>query len=302
MRTTIHQPRSVTAIALGLALLLGFACGDDDSPTNPGDGPIRVPGDYATIGEAITAAKAGDVIALTADEYSLDASILVKAKADLIVRGETDSGARPVLSFSLDANTDAIAIESDCVNVTIEGITIVPAMNEEFRHGIVIRGDGTEVRDCRIEDARTNSIHLPGSVADVLIERNYLIRSGLFGVACNAGADPIVLRNTIVDTGDCGLYSFDSDPMMMRNIIVRSANWGIACFGPSLPTISCNALYENVTADYSPMTPAAMNDILMDPGFCEENSFSLLHTSPCTAENSVTCDVIGASDEVCEGS
>ncbi len=291
----------ILGVTLMLALALGFSCGDDNT-VDPGDQPIRVPGDFATIGEAIAAAKAGDTIELTAAMYSFDKAIVIAAKSDLVIRGATDSGERPVLQFGTGISTDAISIESTCMNVTIEGIEIEPAPGLTYRHGITIRGAGTEVRDCWIEDARSNSINMPSAVAEVLIERNYLIRSGLFGVSCNAGANPTVLRNTIVDTGDCGLYSFDSAPMMMRNIVVRSANWGIAVFGTTLPTIACNALYQNITADYSPLAPAAMNDIQADPVFCEETTFSLMHTSPCTAENSVTCGVIGASDEVCEGS
>lgn len=298
----IRHNALIRGATLMLALSLGFSCGDDDSTTNPGNQPIRVPGDYATIQEAITAAKAGDTIELTAAMYSFDKALVIEAKTDLIIRGATDTFMRPVLQFGTGISTDAISIQSDCTKITIEGIEIEPAPGLTYRHGITIRGAGTEVRDCWIEDARSNSINMPSAVAEVLIERNYLIRSGLFGVSCNSGADAVVLRNTIVDTGDCGLYSFESAPMMMRNIVVRSANWGIAVFGTTLPTITCNTLYENITADYSPLAPAAVNDIQADPVFCTETTFSLLHTSPCTAENSVTCGAIGASDDVCEGS
>lgn len=289
-------------IMLMLLLGLGFSCSDNDSPVDPGKQPIRVPGDFATIEEAIVAAKAGDTIELTAAMYSFEKSVVIAAKTDLIIRGAAGSGTRPVLQFATGINTDAILIDSDCMNVRIEGIEIEPAPGMTYRHGITIRGAGTEVRNCWIEDARTNSIYMPSGVEEVLIERNYLIRSGLFGVSCNVGGDAVILRNTIVDTGDCGLYSFDSAPMMIRNIIVRSANWGIAVFGTTLPTITCNTLYQNMTADYSPLAPAAIDDIQADPVFCTEATFSLLHTSPCTAENSMTCGAIGASDEVCEGS
>ena len=288
-------------VTLMLALALGFSCGDDDSPTDPGDQAIRVPGDFATIGEAIAAAKAGDTIELTADMYSFDKAIVIAGKTDLVIRGGTDSGTRPMLQFATGISTDAFSIESTCMNITIEGIEIAATPGLTYRHGITIRGNGTEVRDCWIEDARNHSIYMPSAVTEVLIERNYLIRSGVFGVSCERGADAVVLRNTIVDTGDCGLYSFESAPMFMRNIIVRSAQWGIAVFGTTLPTITCNTLFESMRADYSPLAPAAVNDIQADPVFCEETTFSLLHTSPCTAENSMTCGVIGASDEVCEG-
>jgi hypothetical protein len=298
----IRNHASALVVTLMLVLTIGLSCSDNDSPVDPGDLPIRVPGDFETIGEAILAAAPGRTIELTAASYSFDKALVIEAKTDLVIRGAQESGVRPVLQFATGASTDAISITADCMNVTIEGIEIEPAPGMTYRHGITIRGAGTEVRDCWIEDARSNSVNMPSAVPAVLIERNYLIRSGLFGVSCNAGADAIVLRNTIVDTGDCGLYSFDSAPMIMRNIVVRSANWGIAVFGTTLPSITCNALFQNITADYSPLTPVATDDILADPVFCSETTFSLMHTSPCTQENSVTCGVIGASDDVCEGS
>ena len=104
-----------------------------------------------------------------------------------------------------------------------------------------------------------------GGASGGLVARNILVRSGRFGVSSIEGANPTILRNTIVDTGDCGLYTSDADPMLERNIITRSANYGIACFGTRMPGIGCNVIYESANADYSEDCPSAVGDILNRP-------------------------------------
>lgn len=258
---------------------------------------VRFPADAATLREAVDMLAPGGTLMIEAGTHSITSTTTIPiSKAGITITGADGrrGGDRPVLDMGVDTRRDD-AFVVGAADVTFSGIAITGT----YRHGIVTSSTGV-IEDCWIENADENAIQCSGAEATPTLRGNYLIGSGRFGVSCTQMAAPTVERNTIVDTGDCGIYTSSSAPDCRANVIVGSQNWGIACFGTVGPTLSCNVLYESVTADYSPGCEPGESDLPdTDPEFCETDTFTLLPSSPCIS-GAGGCGWIGASEVVCE--
>ena len=287
-----------------------YGCGDDDSgPMVPEDHLIEFPGDAATLQEAINLASEGDTVRVLAGTHVVDAPIVVAStKSGITIEGEHASTFRhgeTILDFQLVANLqDGITVRAQ--NVKIHEIEIRGSLHNGvvFDSSPGFNAAGGTIEECAIRGVLSYAISCTGVFSDTRIERNLIVSPGVFGVACEGGAHPEIERNTIVGAGDCGIYSNGASPTCARNIVAKSENWGIACFNSPLPSLSCNVLWQNATADYSPDCVPGSTDIVgLDPGFCDETAFHLMLDSPCLAgnTNNGSCGNIGAIEETCAG-
>ncbi len=292
------------AIAVAAAALTVFGCGDDEttSPDDPTPTAVRFPEQVADLGMAVAQAGANGVVSAAVGLHVVDAPVVIEAEQ----RGVTIMGREPstrdaarggttraTLSFDLGSTTDAILVNAR--DVTIQDVVI----EGTYRSGVVIRASGVSVLDCRVNGAARYAISCPTPESDAVIQRNVLVAPGIFGVHCTMGAAPIVERNTIARSGDCGIFTSGSAPIVSQNAIVQSANFGIACFETPVPTLGCNLLFESATADYSESCVPGDTDLHEDPLFCDDETFMLLPDSPCVPGGKATCDGIGAILEIC---
>ncbi len=287
--------RSLLVVCLIASMIPG--CGDDSSggqgPVD--DGVVNFPAEAATLQAAIDRAGEDGVVEVAAGTHVIDEEIALPAGVENVtVRGE--AGSRPTLSFTLAAGfDDAISVQGS--GATLRNLEITGT----FRIGVMILTSGVSVVDCVIRDAAWYSVSCGAPTVDATIQGNILESAGLFAVHVVNGADPLVENNTIVDAGDCGIYTAAATPVCRNNIIAGSANWGIACFSAPPPgiTLECNVLYNSATGHYSPECPSAPTDLDADPMFCETESYTLLVGSPCAAAKAGACGAIGAVEDIC---
>jgi hypothetical protein len=292
--------RRLAALASLLALTLGLhSCGDDSMGPDDGDvdHTIEFPTDVADLQMAIDQAEPGDTVLVAAGSHTITTSIqILSSQAGITLLGAKEAvrGAeRPILNFTLTIQKDALTVNAQ--NVRVEGIEFTGT----FSTGVVFsKADGV-LTNCVVNGGLRYGVACTQPESDTLIERNILRNAGSFSVYCVGGSHPLVRRNTIVDAGDCGIYSFGSTPNCRNNVIVGSENFGIACFLPGAPTLGCNVLFDNVNADYSPECTPGASDQHADPRFCDTTTFTLFSDSPCTAANAGACGPIGAVDEIC---
>ncbi len=282
-----------------LAAIVVAGCGGDDPVSPPvGGRTIRFPRDAATIQAAVDMATRGDTVLVEAGAHAIDTTVVFRAAnsgVSLVGRLESEVGKaaaeRPVLDLGGTTSRSGIVLRSTAEDVTIRGLEI---RGDSLTVGIEIFGPGHRLADCRIVGPSRWGVTCTQAGTTAVIQGNLFIEAGVFGVVCGDGADAHVIGNTIVGAGDCGIFSSDAAPVCERNIVVESANWGIACFGPDLPTLSCNALFDNVTADYSPECVPGPSDFHADPIFCDAITYAIASNSPCAPERSGACGLIGA--------
>jgi hypothetical protein len=248
---------------------------------------IRVPSDYASIGEAIAHSLDGDSIAVASGTYPE------------IVR----FGGRNIRIYS----------ESGPAG------TIIDAAGSPF-HLVVF--DSTETRSasfsgftlkgCDLNDMGVITI---GPDASPTIENNVIVGNTIHdsggAILCAGGGSgaPLIRRNTIAfnrvlaDTlgrfRGGGIYCADSPATLERNIIAFNDNaYGIYGDGDTMPTLSCNDLWENEMGGcYG--TPAGAGDIAADPRFCNAigDDYRLCADSPCLYV--AGCGPLGALGQGC---
>lgn len=265
-----------------LALVLA-ACGDDDQKAAEDD-VIDLPGDVATLEEALAAAAEGGRIQIHADTLDIMMPIVIRDLPGITLLGrEGESGPRPVLRASLPGRS-VLEVEVSAPRTTIRGIEIIGS----FLSGVRVRADEVSLFDCRIEDG-SYSVYCSDGAIGGRIEGNLLLRPRRFGVFCADGAMPLIANNTIFESLDCGIYTDAAGPRCERNLIVASVNWGVACFDEPEPVLSCNGIFGG-QGPYQGCT-AGPDDRRDDPQFCDPVTFALPPESPYLMG---VCGVVGA--------
>ncbi|MCP4291745.1 MAG: S8 family serine peptidase [bacterium] len=116
-----------------------------------------------------------------------------------------------------------------------------------------------------------------------------------------------IAENTAVASGAAGVYVQGNTPEFSNNII--AFNTGGASFANGVAVVnspavfSCNDVFGNAISDYSGMADPTGTDgnISVDPEFCslDDDNYNVAGTSPCDADNSGGCGLIGALSGGC---
>ena len=129
---------------LGFVMLSVWACGSFSFGA-----VLRVPDDYGTIPEAVTAADEGDTILIAAGTYTLDSLDIPKplVLASDFINSESEGDiAKTIIRASSKAGKAWFDIRPGAKDTKIIGLTI----EGNRRHTLAIRNSHTEVRHCRM--------------------------------------------------------------------------------------------------------------------------------------------------------
>jgi len=285
--------------ACAFAALAAAGCGDDSPESPPDSSIVDFPGDAATLREALDMAAPGDTVLVAPGEHMVDSTIVFGAGhtgVTLMGRRGSDAAvggaARPALRFSMPQRGQGMVVPAGVLGITIRGLRIAGSLSD----GVRLLAPGSSVIDCAIDSVSRYGVYTSGQGVNSVIEQNVIVEAGVFGVDVESGAAPLIARNTIVGSNDCGIRTVFTEPRCERNVIVESTNYGIACFVLSeteTPVLSCNAFFAN-GIDYSDGCTPGDTDFHADPLFCDRASFAISAASPCAAQNAGECGQIGA--------
>ena len=197
----------VGAIGLGIAVLIGSALGlMACSAGEPSTRIIRVPGDAASIAEAVERAAPGSIVSIAPGTYRESVTITVD---DITVRGEDrnavilDGGHR--LGNGIAVAADGVAIE----NLTVHSYT----QNGVLFNGIDAATDG--------EGAEPGITY--GTGDDVLsgyrVSYVTAYNNGLYGVYAFAARDGLIEQTYVSGHPDSGVYVGQCRPC---NVVMRA--------------------------------------------------------------------------------
>jgi len=158
-------------------------------------------------------------------------------------------------------------------------------------------------------------IHIQDSAAPVVMHSvltgntAFLWGGGLSFLNNTGGA---ITGNTLTEndgtlSGGGGLYTSTSDPAVENNIVAFNTGGATYANGMALTAtpgaVSCNDTYGNTGADYSGIADptGTAGNISLDPLFCNAaaGKYNVQPASPCAADNSGGCGLIGALASGC---
>lgn len=148
--------------ALALVLTL-CACSDDDpaAPPDPGeDGVIHVPGEVATLAEAVAAAADGDTLVLAGGEFDGDVTV---------DKALTIRGADPLVGpgTMLDTTNGPLRLVADFRDISVSGIT---ATGGETAIAIDVHWGDVDLGYCRVI-AATHGVTVEADTGTVAMDR-----------------------------------------------------------------------------------------------------------------------------------
>jgi len=249
-------PSAGPVTVLILALLAG--CGGADREDRDGRRTLnRVPGDFATLAEAIAAAVDGDTLILAPGTHAGGASLAGKGltiASEALLSGDT-SVVRATILDGQDGDYVLFLPETDAV-AEIHGLTLRNAddciyPNAHFRliHSVIRecsdgvdyeRGSGGLISNSVFEDNRDDGIDLDADVA-VVIESSLIRNNGQDGIEIRLmpwegeTREVVILGNHILGNGQDGIQFIDYEGLskrhyrVERNRIEGNAMAGIGC-------------------------------------------------------------------------
>ncbi len=118
-----------------------------------------------------------------------------------------------------------------------------------------------------------------------------------------------IIENEATFSGGGGIYIQGNVPDLNNNIIAYNIGGSSNANGVAVPSAPasflCNDVFGNASADYSGMADptGTGGNISVDPEFCNlaEGNFNVGSASPCDADNSGGCGLIGALGAGCSG-
>ena len=240
---------------------------------------IRVPDDYASIGEALAAAPAGAIIEIAAGTYP--ESLVIDRPVSL--RPAEDDG-EVLLAPAADEPVIAIM---DTESVTIEGLSIVGG-----EYGIfVTRSQDVTIRDNIVSDSRLVGIKVRLGAADILdntvfhaqppygmgihvtnttqwptsrVIGNLVFGHTRSGIYTNMTGMIEVFDNVVTDNGHHGIAITEmSHADVFRNIVVDNALTGIQLLDMSMAHICDNIVSDTRGSSEAPQIRQG-NGIIVD--------------------------------------
>jgi hypothetical protein len=240
----------------------------------------HVPGDAATIQDAITAGAPGDTV-LVSDGYYYE-SVSMKSGVVLVSEGGPTS-------TTIDGSPGGRAIT--CVNVdttaAINGFTLTGGY----------AGSGGAIY----------CVNSSPSIAFNVIRGNTGATKG-GGIYCGSNSSPRIHHDTVVDNRSPqggGIYVENSTVEIHNTIVVGDSAYGIYCGNGGVCNLGCNDVWSNGRGDYYGCSPAP-SDTSCDPCFCKADSAvgpdsasTLMLCSPVLKRPG--CGQTGALGEGCSG-
>jgi len=173
---------------------------------------IRVPEDYPTIQEAITAATSGDTIIIANGTYH-ERIVITKT---LTIIGENAEGTK------IDGSRAGIVVDIRANNLILNSLTI---QNGGFYDGIwigAIPTSGVRITNCIIKN-NAMGIGIQWSSGNIIT--NNLIQNNTYGIRTYQCTGSTFMLNTIRDSRNYGLYiASSSNNYFYRNNIITNAN------------------------------------------------------------------------------
>lgn len=223
----------------------------------------RVPGDFATISEAVAASEPGDVIEVGPGLYR-ESVLLTEAKGDRLVIRSTEGAAKTTIAYGDTANiNEAVVTFQRCSNSTqfigfsIDGRDVAKRgilVNSDSRpiiedvaitgcdYGVAShKGSAPYLRNVSAVGSRTAGLFVQGGGADAKDCR--FTKAERFGVYVSTGTTPVRLRNvTASENGNVGIQASDCELSIETATVVDNGDTGMILQDTS-PEIS-NALVE----------------------------------------------------------
>lgn len=274
---------------------------------------IQVPGDYATIQEAIDNSTYGDTVKVSPGLYQ--ERIIIEA-------GITVEGAGRDVTF-LDGGGKCAIVwiqgSARTYNTVFRGFTIqngndgTYSTDEGSESGIYIDYPGSAtIEDNVINSNRNHGIWVSDSYADTVIRRNIIHGSTRYGIG-NYTGDPIIENNIIYNNTWSGIQCWNSvsQPTIRNNTIVNNVGQGVVFGNGSTPkvfenniiafngemgiymythssltfplTFYYNAVYGNQNPHNENIALDGNTSVLEDPLFTDPAAldYTLLPGSPC---------------------
>ncbi|PCJ97705.1 MAG: hypothetical protein COA50_04500 [Flavobacteriaceae bacterium] len=185
-------------------LSLAISCGKDEPRLivpNQLTTEIKVPEDYATIQEAINAAKEGEVILLSPGTYSITEPLKINKKVTLAsnyINTENDSDVDQVVITSNQNLEPLILFEDGSEESVCTGITFKNA-----RKQVIIECDYMTITHCKFFDSGSDALSFEG--AGGYVAYNYFENCGDEAIDADNSLDWIVEYNEIINPKDDGL-------------------------------------------------------------------------------------------------
>jgi hypothetical protein len=303
-------------LALGLMAVLGLlgvglAWADEGPPMGPRTIVVALDGtgDFASLQEAVDAARKGDTVFVKAGQYPQDVTIHSKEKIKFV-----GAGVGQVTILGRDIVVGALHVGKwpyGATDVEISDMTI----NDHGGHAVgLFNGKGLVLRrlkvngmlfsqqvhdvwieDCDIGGSETTGVQFADSEAvmvgnfihdndhgvsiagksSVRLERNVITRSLFEAVVVSGHATAVIVSNTLVKNGGGAAFLGQSRSDVTGNVVGLNRE-GFVIAPSSQTTTAFNAFY-NTDGDYlrvgNPNQPApelkAQSDITGDPSFVD---------------------------------
>jgi len=239
---------------------------------------IRVPGEYATITEALAAAATGDTVLVGPGTYSEGSLTLDR---DIVLIGEAGAESTVVDARGLLAAPGVHAAVLSLAGVTsacqITGLTFDGAESAGAGGGIVMTNSSPTISEC------------------VVANNSAASGAGIMATA----SSPFIINCTVVDnSGLAGIYLDAASSGLISKCIVTGTEGGPGIYcGSASPSIACCDLFGNVGASTGGTDGGG--NFWEDPMYCArvDRNYLLQDISPCIL--GYGCGRIGALDAGC---
>lgn len=236
------RDRVPSPVAILLASLSAASVAGADTTRN-------VPGDFATISEAIAASEPGDTILVGPGVYR-ESVLLTETKGDRLVLRSTDGAARTTIAYGDSANiNEAVVTFQSCSNSTqLIGFSIdgrdtakrgilVNSTSKPLVEDVNISGcdygiashknSAPYLRNVTATGSRTAGLFISGGSADA--KDCSFTKGGKFGVYIyTGGGSPIRLRNVVAsENGNVGIQASDCELSIETATVVNNGDTGI---------------------------------------------------------------------------